>query len=77
MSVPGRRPYTGFSVETQGREAKADIRPGEIGLILGTQLGYKLLRIWWVENWVWSAAHLGQPDICINPLLSLENHSSR
>lgn len=46
MCVPGRRPYTGFSVETQGTGAKADIHPVETGLILGTQLGCKLFTIW-------------------------------
>lgn len=77
MSVPGKRPYTGLSVENQGAGAKADIHPGETGLILGTQLGYRLLRVWCVETWFWSAVHLDQSDICINPLLSNENHNSR
>lgn len=67
MSVPGRRPYTGFSVETQGTGVKADIHSRETGLILGTRLGYRLLRIRCVEAWFWSAVHLDRPDICVAP----------
>lgn len=67
--------YTRFSVETQGTGVKTDIHLRGKGLILWTQSGYRLLRIWCVEAWFWSAVHLDQPDIFITPLL--KNHNSR
>lgn len=68
ISVPGRRLNIMFSVETQGTGVKADIHPKRTGLILGMQLGYRLLMITGAEAWFWFPVPLDKPDVCITAL---------
>lgn len=59
----GRRSYIRFGVKTQGTGVKTDTHPRDIGLILVTQIGYRLFRIWYVDAWFWPAVHLEQPEL--------------